>query len=115
VLIASFGILAIAPAVVSYGWLNAPLALGAAGIIHAIGSSAISPAAAALVAEGSPPDMIAGGGRVRAPHRMGVRNDRPGYLVHGHIGCESRVVRPRLVASQTLTLQPVLALGSAHF
>ena len=61
VLIASFGILAIAPAVVSYGWLNAPLALGAAGIIHAVGSSAISPAAAALVAEGSPPDMIARG------------------------------------------------------
>jgi MFS family permease len=61
VLIASFGILAIAPAVVSYGWLNAPLALGAAGIVHAVGSSAISPAAAALVAEGSPPDMIARG------------------------------------------------------
>ena len=61
VLVASFGILVIAPAVVSYGWLNLPVALGAAGIVHAIGSSAISPAAAALVAEGSPPDMIARG------------------------------------------------------
>jgi DHA1 family multidrug resistance protein-like MFS transporter len=61
VLVASFGILAMAPAVLALGWLNAPVALGAAGFVMAIGSSAISPAAAALVAEGSPPDMIARG------------------------------------------------------
>lgn len=61
VLVASFGILAIAPAVLSYGWLTVPVALGAAGIMHAVGSSALSPAAAALVARGSPPDMVARG------------------------------------------------------
>lgn len=60
-LVASFGILAVAPAVLAYGWLNLPVALGAAGIVHAVGSSALSPAAAALVAKGSPPDMVARG------------------------------------------------------
>jgi len=59
--IATFGILAMAPGVLALGWLNAPIALGAAGVVMATGSSAISPAAAALVAEGSPPDMIARG------------------------------------------------------
>lgn len=61
VLVATFGIVAIAPAVVSYGWLSSAVALGAAGIVHAVGSSAIGPAAAALVAEGSPSDMVARG------------------------------------------------------
>jgi MFS family permease len=60
-LVASVGMLAVAPAVFAYGWLGLPIALGAAGIIHAAGSAALSPAAAALVAEGSPPDMIARG------------------------------------------------------
>ena len=61
VTVASFGILALAPAVLSYGWLTVPVALGAAGIVHAVGSAALSPAAAALVARGSPPDMVARG------------------------------------------------------
>lgn len=61
VLVASLGMLAVAPAVVSYGLLTVPVALAAAGIIHAMGSAALSPAAAALVAQGSPPDMLARG------------------------------------------------------
>ncbi len=61
VLVASFGMLAVAPAVVSYGLLTVPVALAAAGILHAMGSAALSPAAAALVAQGSPSDMLARG------------------------------------------------------
>jgi MFS family permease len=60
-LVASVGILAVAPAVLAYGWLGLPIALAAAGILHAAGSAALSPAAAALVAQGSPPDMVARG------------------------------------------------------
>jgi MFS family permease len=59
--VASFGILAVVPAVLGYGWLTAPVALVVAGIFHAVGSAALSPSAAALVAEGSPPDMVARG------------------------------------------------------
>ncbi|MCK5439687.1 MAG: MFS transporter, partial [Gemmatimonadetes bacterium] len=59
--VASLGILGVAPAVLGYGWLGVPVALAGAGIVHAIGSAALSPAIAALVAEGSPPDMVARG------------------------------------------------------
>ena len=60
-LVAAIGMVAVAPAVLAYGWLGFPVALGAAGIVHATGSAALSPAAAALVAQGSPPGMVARG------------------------------------------------------
>jgi len=60
-LVATVGIAAVAPAVLGYGWLGAPVALALAGIVHATGSAALGPAAAALVAEGSPPEMVARG------------------------------------------------------
>ena len=60
-LVATIGIVAVVPAVFSYGWLGVPAVLAVAGIVHATGSAALSPAAAALVAEGSPPEMVARG------------------------------------------------------
>lgn len=60
-LVAGVGMIAVAPAVFAYGWLGFPVVLGAAGLVHATGSAALSPAAAALVAQGSPPDMVARG------------------------------------------------------
>jgi len=61
VVVGLFGVLAVAPAVLGYGWLTWPIALAAAGMVHAVGSAALSPAAATLVAQGSPPDMVARG------------------------------------------------------
>jgi MFS family permease len=61
VVVGSLGVLAVAPAVLGYGWLTWPIALAAGGMVHAIGSAALSPAAATLVAQGSPPDMVARG------------------------------------------------------
>jgi MFS family permease len=60
-LVAGVGVVLLVPAFAAYGWLGAPIALALAGVVHAIGSAAIGPAGAALVAHGSPPDMVARG------------------------------------------------------
>jgi hypothetical protein len=54
-------VLLVVTAVVGYSILDSPAALAAASILQGIGVAAISPAGAALVAAGSPPDRIAQG------------------------------------------------------
>lgn len=61
VTVGAMGMVAIVPAVLGYGWLTAPLALALAGIVHSFGSAALAPASAALVAVGSPSNMVARG------------------------------------------------------
>lgn len=60
-LVAGIGMALLIPAFVAYGWLGVPIALALTGLVHAVGSAAIGPAGAALVAHGSPPDMVARG------------------------------------------------------
>ncbi|HSR14192.1 MAG TPA: MFS transporter, partial [Gemmatimonadales bacterium] len=59
--ISALGMVLLLPAVAAYGRLGAPITLALAGVVHAAASAAIGPAGAALVARGSPPDMIARG------------------------------------------------------
>lgn len=61
VMVGAVGMVVIVPAVLGYGWLTAPLILTLAAIVHSIGSAALAPAGATLVAAGSPPDMLARG------------------------------------------------------
>jgi MFS family permease len=60
-LVGGLGVAVVSLAVSSYGWLAAPIALALAGVVHSTGSAALAPASAALVAAGSPPDMVARG------------------------------------------------------
>ncbi len=53
--------LLVVPALLGYGWLEAPVLLAITGIVHAVGIAALAPAGAALVAAGSPLDMVARG------------------------------------------------------
>jgi DHA1 family multidrug resistance protein-like MFS transporter len=55
------GLVVLLAAVTGYGMLETPGLLTAAGLLHGAGAAAIAPAGAALVAAGSPPDMIARG------------------------------------------------------
>jgi MFS family permease len=52
---------AIIPGLLGYGFLGTPPLLAIAAVVHAVGIAALAPAAAALVAVGSPPQMVARG------------------------------------------------------
>ncbi len=60
-LVAVPGFVLMMTAVLGYGWLDIPLVLGGAVLLHGVGSAAVVPAGEALVAAGSPPDMLARG------------------------------------------------------
>jgi MFS family permease len=53
--------IAIVPVFSSYGWLEAPMVIAAAGAIHSALMAGVNPAAAASVARGSPPEFVARG------------------------------------------------------
>jgi len=60
-LVAAIGTAFLLMALVGYGWLRPPLLLVCIVLLHGFGASAVAPAGAALVARGSPPDMLARG------------------------------------------------------
>jgi len=59
--VAAFGTASLLMALVGYGWLGPLLLLGFTVLLHGLGAAAIAPAGAALVARGSPTDMLARG------------------------------------------------------
>jgi len=55
------GLIAVLVSIVGYAWIQSPVALTGVALLHGVGSAAIAPAGSALVAAGSPPDMLARG------------------------------------------------------
>jgi MFS family permease len=59
--VALLSMVLITPAIAAYGWLTVPALLILVAVLHGVGSAALGPASAALVAAGSPPHLVARG------------------------------------------------------
>lgn len=66
IFVAQIGLIAVVLGLLGYGFLNMPSLLAGAALIHAFGCSALAPAAAALVVQGSPNHIAQGQGVLRA-------------------------------------------------